>query len=105
MNNIPDNLGQRIGNINDLPDDLLSELNIGKPDREEEMLFAALRSLDGIGNIDEIMVAVFRRDGQILKRKLVSNKLYRMSRAGKIESVPKKKGVYRLIRSLDLDSQ
>jgi len=96
MSEIPPNIGRRIGNLNDLPEELRSQLVAAKRDELEEQILQALRELDGVANIDEVLVAIYRATGKVRKRNYVANKLYRMAREGLVESVPKRKGVYRL---------
>lgn len=93
---IPDNLGKRVGEIHSLPEELRAQLIVGKRDELEEVLLDALRELEGIANLDELLVAVYRATGKVYKRTFVSNKMYRMASNGLVESVPKRKGVYRL---------
>lgn len=95
-NDVPENLGKRVGEIRDLPDELREQLVVGKRDELEEILIDALRSLEGVANLDELLVAAYRATGKVYKRTFVSNKLYRMAQNGLVDSVPKRKGVYRL---------
>lgn len=95
-NEIPKNLGRRVGNLNDLPDELKSQLQIAKTDALEQFIIASLKRLDGVANLDELLVDLFRTTQKVYQRQYVSNKLYRMSKAGQVVSVPKKKGVYSL---------
>lgn len=93
---IPDNLGKRVGEIGNLPAELRAQLVVGKRDELEEVLIGALKNLEGMANLDELLVAAYRATGKVYKRTFVSNKLYRMAQSGLVESVPKRKGVYRL---------
>jgi hypothetical protein len=94
--NLPESLGRRVGDLEDLPDSLLSQLQVGKVDELHEQIIHSLRLLDGVANLDEVLVALYRTTGEVYKRPYLSNKMYRMAQASAIESVPKKKGVYRL---------
>lgn len=91
-------VGSRIGDVSDLPEELVKQLNIAKLDDVETKVVAVLRDkFDGVANVDEIMVGLYREFKHLVDdRRGFSNKLYRMQRAGLIESVPKRKGVYRL---------
>ena len=93
---IPENLGKRVGELESLPDELRAQLVVGKRDELEEALLTALRSLEGVANLDELLVAAYRATGKVYKRTFISNKMYRMAQNGLVESVPKRKGVYRL---------
>jgi len=94
-------IGKRIGNTLDLPEELRSQLQISKMDELETKILDVLKSLEGIGNIDEIMVGLYRSHGIIQNRGFISNKLYRMSKNQSIESIKGKKGAYRIF-SADL---
>jgi len=37
---------------------------------------------DGVANVDEILVGLFRRTGEIYDRQPLANRLYRMGQAG-----------------------
>ena len=92
----PAELGRRVGDLEGLPEQLRKQLQVGRNDELHEQVINSLMRLDGVANLDEVLVALFRMTGNIFKRTYLSNKMYRMAQAGAIESVPKKKGVYRL---------
>jgi hypothetical protein len=93
---LPPDLGRRIGDLADLPDELKRELQIAKVGELEQDIIAVLNDdYGGIANLDEILVGLYRRQEKIHQRQYIANKLYRMVTAEQIESVPKKKGVYR----------
>lgn len=90
-------VGSRLGNTDDLPEELLRLLSATKMDDLEEKIFKTLKErFDGIASLDEVIVGLYRDFGYIAEdRRLINSKLYRMSKRGILESVPKKKGVYR----------
>lgn len=92
---LPANLGRRIGDLADLPDELKAELQVAKVSELEQEIISVIEGLDGVANVDEILVGLWRCHEKLLKRQYLSNKLYRMGMARQIISVPKKKGVYR----------
>ena len=93
---IPQNFGRRFGEIDDLPDSLKAQLQAIKIGDVEQVIIDMLRDdFEGIANLDEILVGLYRRKREVFERQFISNKLYRMNKAGLIASVPKKKGVYR----------
>ena len=93
--NLPHDLGRRIGDIKDLPEELIRRLQIGKVGEVEQAIVAMIRDdFDGVANLDEILVGLYRWNGQVYARQLIANKLYRMNKAGQIVSVAKRKGVY-----------
>lgn len=95
-NETPEELGRRIGNLDELPEDLKSQLQIAKADELERQVLNSLSRLSGMANLDELLVDLYRTTNVIHKRQFISNKLYRMSKMDRVISVPKKKGVYKL---------
>lgn len=93
---ITDNFGRRVGNLDDLPDELKSQLQIAKSDELESHILNSLSRLSGIANLDELLVDLYRTTNIVHKRQFISNKLYRMSKMDRVISVPKKKGAYKL---------
>lgn len=93
---VPQNFGRRFGDLDDLPDELKAQLQAIKVGDVEQVIIDMLKDdFGGIANLDEILVGLYRRKHQVFDRQFISNKLYRMNKAGLIASVPKKKGVYR----------
>ena len=93
---LPENFGRRVGNLDDLPESLRSQLQVGKIGELERQIIEVIRDeLDGVANVDEILVGLFRQFGSIHERQPLANRLYRMGQAGHLQSVPRKKGVYR----------
>lgn len=89
------NVGKRIGDLQDLPDELKSQLQLSKLDELEEQILSVIKNrYDGIANIDEILVGLFRDHKVVQKRAFVAGRLYRMGKDKIVYPVPKKKGVY-----------
>ena len=98
-NGLPEGLGSRFGDINDLPEELRSQIAAVKIDALEQTIIDLLRdAFDGAATVDEIRVGIFRATGEIVERKKVAGKLYRMVSAEPplLASVEKKRGVYRI---------
>ena len=94
---LPSDLGKRVGDLTDLPEELRRQLQIGKiSELEREIIDVLKDEYAGVANVDEILVGLYRRNGQIHQRQFLANKLYRMGMASQIVSVPRKKGVYRV---------
>ena len=88
-------IGRRIEDLDNLPEELRSQLQITKTDELEDKILSVLNELyAGMANIDEILVGVYRKFTEIQKRQYLSNKLYRMAQSGLIYSVKGKKGAY-----------
>ena len=84
-------LPPELGNIFDLPSELREELSITKSDELEDQLVTVINAYGGAASLDQILVGLYRKFGVKQKRRLVQNKLYRMTM---VWSVPRKKGVY-----------
>ena len=80
-----------LGNIHDLPEELLAELNVTKTDELEDQLVTVINTYGGEANLDQILVGLYRKFKVSQKRRVVQNKLYRMEM---VWSVGGKKGVY-----------
>lgn len=90
MNN---KVGQRLGDINSLPEDVKALLN--KKIFIEESLVEEIRKLGGEASIDEIIVGMYRLHGvKFDNRKTLVNKLYRMERKKMICRHGQKRGVW-----------
>lgn len=95
-NDLPPDLGRRVGNLEELPETLRAQLQVGKVGQTERDIIAIIRNdFDGVANVDEILVGLYRQTGEVFERQPLANRLYRMGQAGHLVSVPKKKGVYR----------
>ena len=88
-------LGTRFGTLDSLPESLKSKLKTIELDDKGKLILTALNELlDGYGNIDEILVAYYRKYSEELDRTYLANKLYRMANDGHLFSIKKKKGAY-----------
>lgn len=91
-------VGSRMGDTSDLPEGLKAQLNTYKTDDLESKIINTLKDrYEGVANLDELIVGLYREYGYITEeRRLLNNKLYRMRKRNLLESVPKRKGVYRV---------
>lgn len=87
-----------LGNIHDLPAELLEELSVAKTDELEDQLVTVINSYGGSASLDQILVGLYRKFKVTQKRRFIQNKLYRMST---VWSVGGKKGVYTTIEPED----
>lgn len=93
---LPPDLGRRVGNLDELPESLRAQLQVGKVGELEREIIDIIRdAYEGVANVDEILVGLYRRSGVIHDRQPLANRLYRMGQAGHLINVPRKKGVYR----------
>jgi hypothetical protein len=98
LNTNLDDVGGRIGDISDLPEEIKEQLALAQVDEMEKRIIHTLETrYGGVANLDEIIVGLYRDFRYVSEdRRKLNNKLYRMSKRDLIESVPKKKGVYKL---------
>lgn len=80
-----------LGNIYDLPKELLDELSIAKGDELEDQLVTVINAYGGTASLDQILVGLYRRFRVAQKRRFLQNKLYRMEM---VWSVGGRKGIY-----------
>ncbi len=91
-------VGRRLGDLSDLPEEIRRQLQVSKLDDLEEKIVSTLRNrFEGVANVDELIVGLYRDHQHFADdRRFLANKLYRMCRSGVLESVPKRKGVYKI---------
>ena len=84
-----------LGDLTDLPDEVLKELNLSKVDELERQLRDIVASGNGsMVTIDQILVELWRRNKVAKPRTFIMNKLYRMAQKGSVQSAQGKKGSY-----------
>jgi len=80
-----------LGNVYDLPTELLDELSIVRGDEVEDQLVTVINAYGGTATLDQILVGLYRKFKTLQKRRFIQNKLYRMDMVWNIEG---KKGLY-----------
>lgn len=94
---LPTDLGRRMGDLSELPEELRKQLQIARVSELEQTIISIIDGMyQGVANVDEILVGLYRKTDEIHQRQTIANKLYRMTSAKQLLSVPKKKGVYRV---------
>ena len=86
-----------LGNVYDLPQELLDELSIAKTDDMEDQLVTVINAYGGEATLDQILVGLYRKFKVSQKRRFLQNKLYRMPM---VWSVDGKKGIYTTTKPL-----
>jgi hypothetical protein len=87
-----------------LPEELLSELSEGAvPDKMESTVIQSIDARGGVATLDQLLVDIYRATQEVVKRALLTSRLYRMVQKGAIFSVPGKKGIYSTKRILQDD--
>lgn len=82
-----------LGDLSDLPPEVLAELSVTRLDDLEQQLRDIVASGDEVA-LDVAIVELYRRHKILHPRRFIMNKLYRMAQKGLINAVDGKKGVY-----------
>lgn len=90
----PIQLSLSIEDIEGLPDELLQELSLSDGDKTEFAIVNAIEEASGIISLDKLLIALYKKTGEIHKRNSLYSKLSRMASKSLIHYVPGKKGVY-----------
>lgn len=87
-------LSLKMSDIEDLPEELLAELNLSDADKAEFEIASAIEEAGGVISLDRLLIALYKRTGEIHKRTSLYSRLNRMAGKNMIHYVPGKKGVY-----------
>jgi hypothetical protein len=79
--------------VKDLPPELLEELSVAG-DLIEFTILELMQELGGMASLDQLLVGLYRKTGDVHKRSAIVSRLYRMAQKGFVYGVPGKKGVY-----------
>ena len=85
---------ERARDLSDLPPELLKELSDSATKGETDVLVKIINERGGRATLDEILIDLFRKHGEVGKRTITGNKLYRLSKRGLVWALPGKKGIY-----------
>lgn len=104
--NILKKVGTRLGNIDDLPDELRKQIPEFTVDGIDEQVYRVLKeNLDGIGSLSEIMISLYRRFNVSDKtRGEITDAIYRLIRKKMVKGIKGRKAIYAL-SSLDIEDQ
>ncbi|MCY3989256.1 MAG: hypothetical protein OXF94_11805 [Gammaproteobacteria bacterium] len=82
------------GELKDLPDELIKELNVTDSDKMDYSIVELVNEHGGIASLDRILVGLYLKTHEVQKRHNLNARIYRMMQKGLLHSVPGKKGVY-----------
>ena len=68
--------------VQDLPEALLKELNISDSMRLNITIFDIFKENGGEASVDDVLIGIFRKTGNVIKRHSVVARLYRMKKNG-----------------------
>lgn len=84
-----------------LPPELVSQLNITESDKYDGMIVEIINAAGKTMLLDKLMIALYKRTSESPQRNQLISRLYRLSKKGKVFSLPRRKGFYTTIRSLE----
>ena len=87
-------LSLTIDDIEGLPPELIGELSLSDADKTEFAIVNAIEEAGGIISLDKILIALYKKTGEIHKRTSLYSRLNRMVSKNLIYYVSGKKGVY-----------
>jgi hypothetical protein len=87
-------LSLTIEDIEGLPEELVQELSLSDADKTEFEIVNSIEEAGGIISLDKLLIALYKRTGEVHKRNSLYSKLGRMASKNLIYYVPGKKGVY-----------
>jgi len=90
----PVQLSLVLEDIDGLPDELIRELSLSSADKTEFSIVNAIEEAGGIISLDKLLIALYKKTGEIHKRTSLYSRLARMVQKNLIYYVPGKKGVY-----------
>ncbi|MEA2821241.1 MAG: hypothetical protein QOJ86_3245 [Bradyrhizobium sp.] len=79
--------------FSDLPPELLAELSEGAKVQVDPII-KAINDRGGTATLDQILIDLYRATGQVHKRTLVQNKMFRLSKREMCWPTPGRKGIY-----------
>lgn len=90
----PRQLELRLEDIDGLPEDLIRELSITDGDKMDFTIQAIMNDRGGVMSLDQLLIAIYRRTGEVHKRTNLNSRIYRMTTKGALFNVQGRKGVY-----------
>jgi hypothetical protein len=85
-----------LGDLSDIPDELLRELSIPKTDELDDQILTVMRACGGETGLDQVLVGLYRKYKVVQTRRFIQNKMYRMSKKELIYQVPGHRAAYSL---------
>jgi hypothetical protein len=83
--------------LDGLPAELLVELGISESESQDLLILNLVEAAGGVLSLDKLLIAIYRKTGEVHKRQKLTARLYRMTQKKLLYSVPRKKGVYSIL--------
>lgn len=87
-------LSLSLADIEGLPEELVKELSVSDTDKSEFAIVNMINENGGIMSLDKLLIGMYKKTGEVIKRLNMTSRLYRMSQKGLVFSVTGKKGFY-----------
>lgn len=85
-----------LGDISDLPEELLKELAVTQTDELEDQILTVVRACNGEANLDQVLVGLFRKFKVVQTRRYLQNKMYRMGKKELLHAIEGQRASYTL---------
>lgn len=86
-------IGNRVGDTSDLPQELLKQLKLTYPIAVGKQVVVVLQQdLENIGTIDEIIVGIYKRYKKVVPRRTLRTELSRLKKLGTLKRI--NQGIY-----------
>lgn len=89
--------------ITGLPPELLAELSMTSAKAQSDVLVQIINERGGTATLDQILIDLYKKHGEVGKRVLIQNRLYRLYKKGHLWPLPGRKGVYTTAPQTDGD--
>lgn len=90
--------------IEDLPEELKQELAISEAERFDLDVLKIIEAAGGKISLDVLLVQWYRTKGEVVKRRTMTSRIYRLLNKKRLYSTPGLKGVYQLAKPMDEDT-
>jgi hypothetical protein len=94
LSKVPLQLSLGIEELEGLPEELIKELSLSDGDKTEFAIINAIEEAGGVISLDRLLIALYKKTGEIYKRTPLTSRLARMANKNSIHYVPGKKGAY-----------
>lgn len=88
------NIFLSLKDIEGLPEELIKELSFSDSDKMEFTIAGIIDEAGGVLSLDKILVGVYYKTREVIRRNVLISRLYRMAQKGMIFSVANRKGIY-----------
>lgn len=82
--------------LNDIPDELVTELRISRADKADAEVLELFRIANRPLNVREVLVGLYRKFGVSEKRTAIAARIYRLTQSHQLEGIEGERGVYKL---------